>query len=110
LTGDTTYTGAINKMLLGTGSSVPAPIDTQLVNESYRNATASATASGNVAYLTAYYTENECDGTYIEFGNVIDGADGINTGLLWSHIGGLNWVKTNMMVLVVSCKYTFASA
>lgn len=110
LTGDTTYTGTINKMLLGTGSDTPVSTDTQLASEAYRNATASATASGNIAYLTAYYTENECNGTYTEFGNVIDGADGANTGQLWSYISGLSWVKTNLVVLVVSCKYTFVSA
>lgn len=110
LTGDTTYSGTINKMVLGTGSGSPVASDTRLANEAYRNATASATASNNVAYLTAYFTEGECNGTYTEFGNVIDGATGANTGQLWSHIGGLSWVKTNLMVLVVSCKYTFVSA
>jgi hypothetical protein len=106
LSGDTTFSGIVNKMILGTGNGVPAETDTQLFQESYRNDTASATASGKVAYLTAYFTETECVGTYTEFGNVIDGTNGINTGQLWSHIAGLNWVKNNTTVLVVSCKYT----
>jgi len=109
LTNDTTYSGYINKMTLGTGSATPAASDVKLVTEAYRNNTASATANSNEAYLTAYFTEVECSGTYTEFGNFIDGAAGADTGKIWSHIGGLNWVKTNLVVLVVSCKYTFAS-
>lgn len=99
----------INKQALGTGAATPAATDTQLVTEAYRNNTASGTDSSNVVYLTAYFTETECSGTYTEFGNFIGGGAGANTGSLWSHIGGLNWVKTNLVVLVVSCRYTFAS-
>jgi hypothetical protein len=110
LAGDTTYTGIINKMILGTGVGTPAETDTQLFAEAYRNDTASATSSGKIAYLTAYFTETECVGAFKEFGNCIDGGSGVNTGQLWSHIAGLNWVKTNTVVLVVSCKYTLQNA
>lgn len=112
LVGDSSYTGngEINKAALGTGSTTPNASDTQLATESYRNDIASGSASSNVAYLTAFFTEAECAGTYTEFGNFIDGAAGANSGLLWSHIGGLNWVKDNNTVIVVSCKYTLASA
>ena len=111
LTGDTGYTGngEINKALLGTGSSTPSASDTTLDTEDYRNDMASGTASGNVAFLTAFFSETECSGTYTEFGNVIDGEAGADTGLLWSHIAGLNWVKDTSTVIVVSQKYTFAS-
>jgi hypothetical protein len=110
LTNDTTYTGYINKMALGTGAGTPAASDSALYTESYRNDTASGTTDSNVAYLTAYFTETECSGTYTEFGNFIDGAAGSGTGQLWSHIAGLSWVKNSTTVLVVSCKYTFVSA
>jgi hypothetical protein len=110
LTGVTTYTGTINKMVLGTGVTTASASDTQLLTEAYRNNTASGTDASNIAYLTAYFTEGECNGTYKEFGNVIDGTASANTGQLWTHLAGLNWVKTNLVVLVVSCKYTFASA
>lgn len=110
LTGDNTYTCKINKALLGTGSATPAASDTQLATEAYRNDMTSGTDDSNIAYLTAYFTETECTGTYTEFGNCIDGTGTANTGKLWSHIGGLNWVKNSTTVLVVSCKYTFASA
>lgn len=99
----------INKMVLGTGAGTPAAADVALFTESYRNDTASATDASNIVYLTAYFTEVECDGTYTEFGNFIGGAAGSDSGSLWSHIAGLNWVKSDTTVLVVSCKYTLAS-
>lgn len=113
LIGDSGYSGngEINKMALGTGVAVtPAASDTTLDTEDYRNDTASGTTSSNVAYLTAYFSEAECDDTYTEFGNFIDGEAGVDTGSLWSHIGSLNWVKDDTTVLVVSCKYTMASS
>lgn len=109
MTGDMTYTGEINKALLGTGAGSTVAGRTQLFAEVYRNDMASGTDDQNIAYLTAYFTEAECDGTYTEFGNCVDGGVGVNSGLLWSHIVGLNWVKSNTIVLVVSQKYTFRS-
>ena len=111
LVGDSSYSGngEINKAALGTGSATPSASDTALDTESYRNDMASGSASGNIASLTAFFTESECSGTYTEFGNYIDGLEGADTGLLWSHIGGLNWVKDLSTVIVVSQKYTFAS-
>lgn len=111
LVGDTTYTGEINKALLGSGTTGSASAsDTTLETEEYRNDIASATASSNIAYLTAFFTEGECSGTYTEFGNCIDGTGVADTGQLWSHLKGLNWVKDTSTALVISCKYTFASA
>jgi hypothetical protein len=109
LTGDLTYTGVINKALLGTGSGTLAASRTQLFTEAYRNDQASGTAASNIAYLTAYFTETETTGTFTEFGNCIDGTASANTGQLWSHIAGLSWVKDSSTVIVVSQKYTFAS-
>ena len=110
LTNDTTYSGYINKMLLGTGTTgSAAATDTTLETETYRNGTGSGTDDSNITYLTAYFTETECSGTYTEFGNMIDGEAGADTGRLWSHLKGLNWVKDTSTVIVVSCKYTLAS-
>ncbi len=110
LTGDATYTGEINKALLGDGVGSASASDTTLINEVYRNDIASATADANIAYLTAFFTEIEVSGTFKEFGNCIDGTGTADTGQLWSHIAGLNWVKDTNTALVISCKYTFASA
>ncbi len=110
LTGDTTYTGTINKALLGTGVTGGASAsDTQLEVETYRNDVVSGTDSSNVAILTVLFTETEVSGTFTEFGNCIDGTATADTGMLWSHIKGLNWVKDNATALVISCKYTFVS-
>ncbi len=109
LSGDTSDTGVINKAILGTGAGTPVASDTQLFTESYRNDIASATEASNIAFLTAYFTETETSGTFTEFGNCIDGTGTANTGLLWSHIAGFSWAKDTQTVLVVSCKYTFAS-
>lgn len=109
LVGDTTYTGEINKMLLGTGVGVASVDDTQLITEVYRNDTASGVDSDNIVYLTAYFTESEVTGTFKEFGNVIDGGAGANTGKLWSHLTGLTWVKDGVTSISIDCKYTFES-
>jgi len=110
LVGDTTYTGEINKALLGTGTTGSASAsDTTLETETYRNDIVSGTDSSNIAYLTVLFTEGEVTGTFTEFGNVIDGTGTVDTGQLWSHLKGLNWVKDGSTALVISCKYTFAS-
>jgi len=109
LTGNTTYTGEINKALLGTGVGSASASDVELITEAYRNDIASATDDTNIAYLTAFFTETEVSGTFTEFGNCIDGTAFADTGQLWSHIAGLNWVKDTNTALVISCKYTFQS-
>jgi len=110
LVGTFTYTGEVTKMVLGTGSCTAAAGDTTLETEDYRNDTASGTSASNIAYLTAFYTETEVNGTFTEFGNFIDGGAGADSGQLWSHICGKNWVKDGTTVLIVDCKYTFNTA
>lgn len=109
LADDTTYTGIINKALLGTGTTPATANDTKLKTETYRNDIASGTAGDNIAYITCFFTETEVTGTFTEFGNVIDGTASANTGQLWSHKTGINWVKDGVTSLTVDCKYTFAS-
>ncbi len=99
----------INKCLLGTGIGSATANDTQLITETYRNDTASGTHADNIAYLTAFFTQTEVTGTFKEFGNVIGGTGSANTGYLWSHLAGLNWVKDNVTTLTIDCKYTFQS-
>lgn len=99
----------INKMLLGTGVGSATANDTQLITETYRNDTASGTHADNICYLTAFFTQTEVTGTFKEFGNVIGGTGSANTGYLWSHLAGLNWVKDNVTTLTIDCKYTFQS-
>ena len=81
-----TYSGTINKVALGTGSTSPANGDTRLTTEVYRNNASSLTYANNVAYITGFFTAAECNGTYNEAGLFIDGAAGANTGQLFSHV------------------------
>lgn len=105
LSGDTTYSGEITYGALGTSTTPPDTTDTQLGTETYRNQTASATYSSNIAYVTHYYSQSECNGTYKEFGNFIDGAAGANTGQLFTHVA-VDWTKSTTEILVVDAKYT----
>lgn len=110
LANDTTYTGIINKALLGTGTTPATANDTKLETEVYRNDMASGTAGDNIAYLTAFFSETEVTGTFTEFGNCIDGTASADTGKIWSHKTGINWVKDGTTSLTVDCKYSFASS
>jgi len=105
LSGDATYSGEITYGALGTGTTAPANADTTLETESFRKVTSSQTYSDNIAYIDFYYTATDCDGTYKEFGNFIDGEAGVDTGQLFSHVA-VNWVKSNTESLTVSCIYT----
>jgi hypothetical protein len=109
LTGDVTYSGQINYGALGSSSTAVANSDTQLGTEVYRKLYASHTTDGNnVAYIDFFYSATDTNGTYNEFGNVIDGTASANTGRLFSHILTGGWVKTNVQSMFVSCQYTIS--
>lgn len=107
IAGNTTYTGAINYGLLGTQAS-PSPSNgsTQLGTEVFRKLASSQTYDNNIAYVDFFYTAGDTNGTYTEFGNVIDGTGSANTGQLFSYVATGGWVKSNSQSLFVSCKYT----
>jgi hypothetical protein len=84
LANTTTYTGIINKVALGTGTTPAANGDTTLGTETYRNNAASLTYSNNIAYITGFFTAAETNGTYAEVGLFIDGTASANTGQLFS--------------------------
>jgi hypothetical protein len=109
LVGDVTYSGQINYGALGTSSTAVSNSDTQLGTEVFRKLYASHTTDGNnVAYVDFFYAATDTNGTYQEFGNVIDGTASANTGRLFSHILTGGWVKTNVQSLFVSCQYTIS--
>lgn len=103
--------GAINYMCLGTGvAPVPAATDTTLAVEAYRNETASASVSGAELTMLALFTESEVEGTFTEFGNVIDGTATVDTGALFTHHApDADWVKTLFDALLVEITYTSTS-
>lgn len=106
LVGDTTYSGQINYGALGTGTPNVVNGRTQLVTEVFRKGYASHAQGDNVAYIDFVYAANDCNGTYSEFGNVIDGSGSANTGQLFSYIATGGWSKTALQTLFVSCEYT----
>ncbi len=107
IAGNTTYTGAINYGLLGTQAS-PSPSNgsTQLGTEVFRKLASSQTYDNNIAYVDFFYTAGDTNGTYTEFGNVIDGTGSANTGQLFSYVATGGWGKSNSQSLFFSCKYT----
>jgi len=57
-----------------------------LDTETYRTTTASSTNSNNVAYVTAFYTATECNGTYKEAGLFCNGTGAADSGVLFSRV------------------------
>ncbi len=109
LAGNTTYTGSINYGLLGTQvSPSPSNSSTQLGTEVFRKLASSLAYDNNIAYVDFFYTAGDTNGTYTEFGNVIDGTASVNTGQLFSYIATGGWVKSSAQSLFVSCKYTIS--
>ena len=76
----------INYTALGTGTTAVANGDTTLVTETYRTTTGSATNANNIAYVTAFYTAEECNGTYKEAGLFSDAIDSTDDGILFSRV------------------------
>ena len=84
LSGNITYTGAINYCALGTGTTPAANGDTTLDTETYRKVIASATFLNNVAFISAFFSAAEVSGTFEELGYFIDGTATVDTGQLFS--------------------------
>jgi len=76
----------INYTALGTGTTAVSNNDTTLDTEVYRKATASRTNSNNIAYVTAFYTATECNGTYYEAGLFCDATGTADSGVLFSRV------------------------
>lgn len=97
----------INYGALGTAASpTPSNSSTQLGTEVYRKVPASQSNDNNIAYVDFFYAAADCNGTYTEFGNFIDGTASANSGSLFSYIATGGWAKTSAQSLFVSCQYT----
>lgn len=90
----------VNYVALGSGSASPANADTTLATEVYRNLTASATNSNNIAYITGFFSATETNGTYAEVGLFIAGTASANTGSLFSR-ALLSVTKSSVQTLTV---------
>lgn len=107
LAGTTTYTGTINYGALGSSATAVANGDTQLGTEVFRKVVASSSYTTNVAFIDFFYSKADTNGTYAEFGTVIDGTASANTGQLFTHALTGGWTKSSSESMTVSCQYTF---
>jgi len=99
---NTTNIGDNLYIALGSNTTIPASGDTQLNTEVIRKAVGSATFSGAVAYISAFFSAWEATGTHREFwlfgnGNTSTASGTINSGILFSHVSAnisVSWIET----------------
>lgn len=110
LGGSTTYTGIINYGAIGTSATAPANTDTQLTSESARTTVTTATISGSVLTVKFFFADaNLTNGTYREFGTVVDGTASLNTGRLFNHaLFGTAHTKATGEDTTVQTDFTFS--
>jgi hypothetical protein len=102
LVGVTTYSGEVNYGCLGTGSTAVDDADVDLDTEVKRKLYASRTQTDDSVSLDFYYSKSDTNGTYEEFGLVIDGTATVDTGLLFNRALTGGWVKTSLEAMTVS--------
>lgn len=108
LANTTTYTGVINYGALGSSATAVNNADTQLGTEVFRKVVASSSYTTNTAFIDFFYSKADTNGTYQEFGTVIDGTASANTGQLFTHALTGGWVKTSSESMTVSCQYVIS--
>ncbi|MDD5527779.1 MAG: hypothetical protein PHO56_02265 [Patescibacteria group bacterium] len=98
----------INYGILGTHVT-PTPLPSSVIGditEGFRKIASSRSHDANVSYIDFFFTAADCNGTYTQFANVIDGTGTPGSGILWSYIApSPAWVKTNAQSLFISCEY-----
>lgn len=102
LIGITTYTGIINYGCLGTNAAAVTDSDTQLGTEVKRKQVASVSQTNDQVSIDFYYSKSDTNGTYQEFGMVVDGTSSANTGLLFNHALTGGWTKSSSESMTVS--------
>lgn len=101
LNGDTIYSGEINYLALGTGSSSPADNNTQLQTEIFRTTLNNKTRTGKVIEIEVSISPTEANGNLKEAGLFIDGSAVVDTGQLFNRVA-IDTVKTNLNSLIVN--------
>lgn len=102
LNGETTYTGIINYMAVGTGAASPASTDTQLVTELARTTVSSNSRVNNVSTITFFFNSASANGTLTEAGAYIDGTASANSGQFFDHVSLPSIVKTSADTLTIT--------
>ena len=81
LTGNTTMSGEVNYIALGTGSAAFTNASLTLNTETFRKIVSDAAFDDNIAYIDVFIASGDVgDQTFKEAGAFIDGAAGANTG------------------------------
>lgn len=104
--GDTTYSGAINYIAVGTGTNSPAITDTTLQTELARtNNILSQTRVNNVVTFEFYFGPTEAIGILKEVGAFIDGTAVVDSGQLFDR-QNIDITKTAMNSLTIDLVVT----
>lgn len=101
----TTYTGIINYGTLGTDATAFSNAQTQLVAETFRKVAASSSQTTKTGFIDFFYSKADTNGTYQEFGTVIDGTASANTGQLFTRMLTGGWTKSSSESMTVACQY-----
>lgn len=110
LAGSTTYTGIVNYGALGTGSTAVADADVDLAVEVARKALGTVSNTNDISVFDFYYSKSDTNGTYQEFGVVIDGTATLNSGLLFNRALTGGWVKSATESMTVSLQININAA
>lgn len=106
LAGDTTYTGEINYIALGSGSTAFTNGSTQLNTETFRKIVSDAAFDNNIAYADVFIASGDvADGTFNEGGAFIDGTGSANTGRAFSLVVQ-SFVKSGSMFISLKITIT----
>lgn len=102
LAGDTTYSGAINWLGVGTGLSTPSVTDTLLETEIARTQAQAPTPTrvNNEVTYEYFFSASEAIGTLREVGAFIDGTASLDTGQLFDR-SQINIEKTSLNSLTI---------
>lgn len=97
-------------LALGTGTTTPAATDTKLVAEGLRKLISTKTRQANLVRLRTFFTAQEANQTWYEFGIFLAGTANKDSGALLNRImptGGIS--KSSQQVLTVEVRITFSA-
>lgn len=97
-------------LALGTGTTAPAATDIKLVAEGLRKAISAKTRQANLVRLRTFFTAQEANQVWYEFGIFLAGTANKDSGTLLNRItptGGIS--KSSQQVLTIECRLTFSA-
>lgn len=106
--GDTTYTGAVNYVAIGTSLVAPLNTDTQLGTEIARVAFSARSFTLNQAFFTFFFNSATGNGSLTEVGMFSDATATTNSGQMVDH-ASINVIKTSSDNLTVNGTLNFTA-